>query len=70
MKKIRSMLIIFFTVFITIFIFFSCGQKQEPAEEAPAIDESMEQATPDSAFMDTTAIDEASQGPEEPDHHP
>ena len=41
----------------------SCGQKQEPAEEAPAMEESME-AAPDTMAADTTAMD-AEEAPQE-----
>ena len=44
----------------------ACGQK-EPAEEAPATDETMEQAAPADTAMsvDTTAVDAEEAAPEQ-----
>jgi len=43
----------------------ACGQKQEPAEEAPAVEESMEAAADTMMAADTTSAMDAEEAPEE-----
>jgi uncharacterized lipoprotein len=42
----------------------ACGQKQEPAEEAPAVDQSMEAAA-DTMAADTMSTMDVEEAPEE-----